>query len=135
LGATYLLLVVGYAALAEHASLAAVATASSDHRRDLAAILRHGLSRSDAEMLEEQALLSLRGQLNDAQVLILMDFGNFMRTFGDEERKAFHELHSPRFELLPPDSGSSDDEIRRWTMFQHYESGLESLGLHGAAGA
>ena len=119
----------GYAALAEEASLAAVRTPSAEERSDLAAILLHGLSRDDAEMLEEAALLSLREQLNDAQVVILMSYGNFLRTMGDDELDAFRKAHPGVFDMQPLTMGSSEEERRRWAMREHFEGQLEALGL------
>ena len=119
----------GFAALTEQASLSAVRTASAEHRKDLAELLKHGLSRSDAEMVEEQALMSLRDRLNDAQVVILMAYGSFKRTFGDTALNEFQAAHPGVFDLSPPDSGSSPDDSRRWTMLEHYERELNALGL------
>ena len=30
---------------------------------------------------------------------------------------------------MPPDSGASEDQARRWVMYRHYEDDLVSLGL------
>ena len=119
----------GFAALAEQASVSAVRTASTEHRADLAELLKHGLSRSEAEMLQEEALLSLRDRINDAQVLILMAYGNFKRTMGDTELKAFHDAHPGVFDVRSPDSGRSAEHKQRWTMLEHYEADLNALGL------
>lgn len=118
-----------FAALAEEACVSAVRTASDHHRRDLAALLRHGLSRDDAEMLEEQALLRLRTRVSDAQVVLLMSYGNFRRTMGNAELKQFWDQHPGLFDVHPPSMSSSAEERRRWTMKEHYEAELESLGL------
>lgn len=118
-----------YAALAEEASLSAVRTSSDEHRRDLASLLAHGLSKEESELLEEQALLRLRDRITDAQVLILMSYGNFSRTLGDGALKAFHASYPGLFGLSPPTMTSSAEERRRWTMRQHYETELEALGL------
>jgi len=119
----------GFAALAEQVAVSAVRTASTDHRADLAELLKHGLSSSEAEMLEEQALLSLRDRINDAQVLLLMNYSNFKPTLRDGERSAFQQMHSGLFSINPPPRGSSTEDQRRWTMREHYESELATLGL------
>lgn len=118
-----------FAALTEEASVAAVSTPSDDHRQDLAALLHHGLSRDAAELLEEHALLSLRNRITDAQVIILMSYGNFRRTMGDTELKQFWDAHPGLFSVHPPTMTSSANERRRWTMREHYEAELESLRL------
>ena len=119
----------GFAALTEEASVSAVNTASDDHRRDLSALLHHGLSREEAEMLEEQALLRLRNRIIDAQVILLMSYGNFRRTMGDTELKEFWDAHPGLFGIHPPAMDSAPEERRRWTMREHYQAELESLGL------
>jgi hypothetical protein len=118
-----------FAALTEEASVAAVSTASDEYRRDLAALLHHGLFRDDAEILEEQALLHLRDRINDAQVILLMSYGNFRQTMGDTDQQDFWDAHPGLFDVHPPLMNSSPDEIRRWTMKEHYGAELESLGL------
>jgi hypothetical protein len=54
-----------------------VRTPSDERRRDLAELLRTGLSVSDADLAGHHALLDLLGRLNEPQVLILMDHGSF----------------------------------------------------------
>ncbi len=119
----------GFAALAEDTAVAAVRTASAEHRRDLAALLVHGLSRADAEMIEEHALLELRNRLNDVQVILLMSYGNFRRMMTDPELEQFWGAHPGIFAVMPPTMTSSADERRQFTMKEHYEAGLESVGL------
>jgi hypothetical protein len=119
----------GFAALAEQATLSAVRTASDEHRTDLSELIKHGLSQSDAAMIAEEALLRLRDRLNDVQVLLLMSYGNFRRVMGDAELKAFQDAHPGVFSPSPPTKDSPDDERRRWTMREHYESEIEALGL------
>ena len=71
---------------------------------------RASLLRDDAEALEEQALLRLRDRLNDAQVILLMSYGNFRRTMGDMELRAFWDAHPGLFGVHPPTFGSSEEE-------------------------
>jgi hypothetical protein len=120
-----------FASLTEQASVAAVQTASGERRRDLAELLRTGLSRSDVELVEHHALLRLLGELNDPQILILMNYGNFRRTLSNPEREQFRKKHSEVFDVRPPTVNEPPDSenARRWTMYRHYEDGLVSLGL------
>jgi hypothetical protein len=95
-----------FSSLAEQAALAAARSASSERRRELADLLRTGFSRPDAELIEQEALLHLLEELNEAQVLILMNWGNFRHTFGEPERAEFHENMPPcstlgRLTLVP----------------------------------
>jgi hypothetical protein len=118
-----------FSSLAEQASLAAARSASSKRRRELADLLRTGFSRPDAELIEHEALLHLLERLNDAQVLILMDHGHFEPTFGNTKRQTFQAKHAGVFDVMPPDSGASEGQARRWVMYRHYEDDLVSLGL------
>lgn len=118
-----------YAHLVEQATVAAVQTASGERRRDLAELLKTGLSKSDAELVEHHALLKLLEQLNDAQILILMRHANFKSYSGNEAIASFEAAHPGVFDVRPPDSGSTDDQRRQWTMYSHYENELISLGL------
>jgi hypothetical protein len=118
-----------FASLVEEASIAAVSTASDSHRDDLTRLLKHGLSRDQADLIEEQALMRLRNRLNDAQVILLMSYGNFKRTMGDAELKEFWDQHPGLFSAHPPTMTSPPEERRRWTMREHYAAELEALSL------
>ncbi len=114
--------------MAEAAALAAVRSASSARRRELAALLVHGLSRSDTELVEEQALLRLLEQLNDPQVIILVFKGAFSDAMNDSVRDAFYEKH-PEVFVRAPSMSDPPEGVRRWTMYEHYQDGLAALGL------
>lgn len=118
-----------YAALAEEACVSAVRTPSDEHRRDLAGLLATGLSLDEARLLEAQALLRLRESITDAQVILLMSYGNFRRTMNDPELEEFRAKHPALFGLVPPVMTSTDDEIRQWAMNEHYRAELATLGL------
>jgi hypothetical protein len=63
-----------YAAVAEASFLAAVRTASSARRGDLAGLLKTGLSKTEAELVGHEAFVRLLDGLNDAQVIILASY-------------------------------------------------------------
>jgi hypothetical protein len=120
-----------YSSLVEQASLGAVRSASSRRRGDFAELLRTGLTLDDAAVIEHEALLRLLERLNDAQVLVLMSYGSFRQQYaGSPELKAFIAAHPGVFDIEAPTFGSSDEDAeRRWTMREHYESELKTLGL------
>jgi hypothetical protein len=119
-----------YAALAEEATLAAVRTPSDERRRDLAELLRTGLSVSDADLVGHHALLDLLGRLNEPQLLILMDHGSFEPMFSNPARDAFEAQHPGVFDIHPPSLGdTSDDDAGRWTLHEHYINELVASGL------
>lgn len=118
----------GFAAVTEQAAVAAAQAPSSQRRRELAELIKSGLSRPESEMIEHEALLRLLGELNDAQVLILVSYGNFRHRLNDKEYMAFIETY-PNVFVRQPHSLSDPERLRLWTMFQHYEAGLISSGL------
>jgi len=118
-----------YSALAEQAAVAAVQTPSHERRRDLAELLRTGLSTADAELLEHHALLRLLTDLNDVQVILLMGYGSFRQTMGNSALGAFYQQHPGVFDLAPPVMDSSVDDRRRWAMHEHYIDDLIAKGL------
>jgi hypothetical protein len=87
------------------------------------------LSRPEAELLEHEALLRLLERLNDAQVLILMNYGSFKQSQGDPARTAFRQKHANVFDTRPPNQGAPDEERRRWTMYRLFEDELVMLNL------
>jgi hypothetical protein len=78
-----------FAALTEEVSVAAVRTPSSERRRDLAELLRTGLTKSDVQLLDHLPLLKLLDDLNEPQIFILMAHG-FSGSFNDPAMIAFH---------------------------------------------
>jgi len=111
-------------------ALAAVRTPSAERRRDLADLLNFGLSREDAELVGIQALLKLLEQLNDPQVLILMFYGSFSRSYGNPERDAFWRKHSEVLDASAPSLGDHDEAAtRRWSLNQHYQNSMVTLGV------
>jgi len=117
-----------YASLVEQVTLAAVRAADRNRRRDLADLLRTGLSRTDAELLGHEALLRLLDRLNEMQIIVLISYA-FQPTFNDPEYQAFAELHPGVFDLEPPTLGDSEDKLAPWALREHYELELKTLGL------
>jgi hypothetical protein len=117
-----------YASLVEQATLAAVRAADRNRRRDLADLLRTGLSRAEAELLGHEALLRLLERLNEVQIIILIGYA-FRPTYNDPEYQAFAELHPGVFDLAPPTLGDSEDTQAPWALREHYELELKTLGL------
>lgn len=118
-----------YGSLAEQATLSAVRSASSQRRKDLAEILRTGLTLDEAATIEHEALLRLLDRLNDAEIIVLMRHGSFRQTLNNPELAAFDAEHPGVLGVEPPTLADSDEVIRRWTMRQHYEAELVALGL------
>jgi hypothetical protein len=107
----------------------AVRTPSDERRQRLADLLHRGLSASDLDLVERQALLRLLEQLNDEQNLILMKFGSFRQVEGDVDRVQFIQKHRATLAVEEPAIGDGEEVRRRWTMFSFYVDGLVSRGL------
>jgi len=118
-----------FAAVVEEAAVSAVRTLSDEHRRDLAWLVANGLSLDEARLLDTQALLRLRDRITDAQVILLMSYGNFKRAMNDPELSAFQSKHPGLFARTPPTMSSSAEERREWSMSEHYRAELETIGL------
>ena len=117
-----------YATFAEQVMVVAVRTSSRERHRDLAELLRTGLSKSDADLVRHQTVLNLLERLNDVQILILMRYGSFGGTFGDPELSDFLAVHRDAFPEHPTLNASEDARLA-WNLYQHYEGELLQLGL------
>jgi hypothetical protein len=117
-----------FASFVEQATVAAVRQPSVQRRRDLAELVKSGLSRNDVEMIEHEAILRVLERLNDVQLLILMRYGAFRRSFGNPELEAFVHAHADVFPN-PPTYGDNDDTLRRWAMYSVFEDELVQLNL------
>ena len=119
-----------FAALVEETSVTAVRSASATRREDLAALLVNSLSKADAEMVAQQALLRILDALNDPQVLILMRYGSFGNRHNNPELEAFVRQHPEVFGAKPPAMGDHDEEnARKYGMYRYYKEAMVALGV------
>ena len=119
-----------YASLVEEVTVQAVRTPSDDRRLALVELLRTGLSRSDAELIDHQALLRILENINDPQILILMKHGSFSQAMHDTARAAFIAQHASTLDVRPPALGDDDDDQqRRWAIHVYYVDDLIARGL------
>lgn len=116
-----------YAAFTEQVMVAAVRTPSRERHRDLAELLRTGLTKSDADLVRHQTLLTLLDRLNNVQIIILVGYGDFADP-GGPDRLKFFETHRDAFPE-PSAMNSTADEAVAWDMYRHYESELLRVGL------
>ncbi|HOO50825.1 MAG TPA: hypothetical protein PLK94_05995 [Alphaproteobacteria bacterium] len=101
--------------------------AISDERKDyIAALIKNSLSDEELKHLEYKKLLSLLGQINDLEILILKSYSLYQ---GDDEYDDFWEKHEKA--LMPPSAtlGSSQEEFDRDAIFEAHENHLVSLNL------
>lgn len=98
---------------------------SEERREEIAAVLEHSLTDDELEHIQKKTLLSLLGELNDAEVLILKSYGFRSQA----ERREFYEKHGEVIQAPPVSLGSSQEEIDRGAIHGAFRSKLISLGL------
>ena len=101
--------------------------ALSEERKDyIASLLKNSLTDEALKHIEYKRLLSLLGELNDLEVLILKS--HTLRR-GQPEHDEFWEAHEGA--LTPPFAhmGSTEEEIDKHTIYQTHNLHLTNLGL------
>ncbi|MDY0088579.1 MAG: hypothetical protein RBS78_08550 [Coriobacteriia bacterium] len=97
---------------------------SEERLQYIACLVAEGVSQEDEEYLHLKKMLSILGNLNDAEILFLVFYGKF----GDEQR-AFMEQHKdvlyPKWAAMQ----SSDQEHEAALLQSAFKSHLAELGL------
>jgi hypothetical protein len=102
-----------------------VARALTEERKKyIASIIKNSLSEEQVEYVEYKKLLSLLGELNDIEVIILNSHERFH--MDDQE---FFEKHKAILTSPPAHLGSSQEEVDKATIYQTYKHHLARLGL------
>jgi hypothetical protein len=101
-------------------------TSSQDRRHRLAALLRNSLTHDEIAHEQERKLLSILGQLNDAELIILGYFGTDMV---GEKADEYLRRHGDLVMAPMLETGMSDEESHDETMKQEYRTTLNRLGL------
>lgn len=102
------------------------ARAMSDERRDyIASLLKNSISREDLAHIEQKKLLSLLGELNDAEVLTLKLHS--LRSI--PLKSEFAEQHAELFLAETAHLGSPRNIVDRQTLRSSYNQKLIQLGL------
>lgn len=103
-----------------------MAKAVTEERKEyIASIIKSSLSEEQMEYVEYKKLLSLLGELNDIEVIILTSY----ERYHTDDRNDFFEKHQAI--LTPPDVhfGSSQEALDKATIYQTYKHHLARLGL------
>ena len=98
---------------------------SSERLQEIAAVLESGLRQGDASKVDHKFILSLLGELNDVEIVLLAAKGKSSR----DGVRAFHEKHAEVLDRVPPTFGSSRDVLDKEALRLGMESHLERLGL------
>jgi hypothetical protein len=103
------------------------ARALTDGRREhIAALLENSLSGEDLDHLQEKQLLSLLGQLNDAELIILKYLGLDLDPRGS---RAFFDEHQETIMRPMVFAGSPQQDVDRSAVHATYREHLRRLGL------
>jgi hypothetical protein len=109
----------------EEGMIQASKSTSDDRREYLALLIANGLSDKAIEYGETRRLLTILGDLSDAEIISLRY--HLVRTIGGDEE--FREKHKKFLMNTPVTSGSSQDEKDKAALKDNYKEHLISLGL------
>lgn len=103
------------------------ARALTDERKEyIASLLKNSLTGEDLDHLQEKQLLSLLGEINDAELIILRSYG---LDLDPQAHREFIETHQDTIQGPLAVLGSSQEEAARSAIHQTYRSHLQRLGL------
>lgn len=99
---------------------------SKERKEYIASLLKNSLTDDDLKHIEYKRLLSVLGELNDIEVLILKSHTMY---HGQPEHEEFWKSHKSA--LTPPlaHMGSTQEEIDKHTIYQTHHLHLANLGL------
>lgn len=115
-----------YVDLIEDCFIQASRALSEERKEYIASLLKNSLTDDDLRHIEYKRMLSLLGELNDLEVLILKSYTMYR---GRPEHDGFWKTHKDV--LAPPLAyiGSSQEEIDKYTIFQTHRTHLANMGL------
>ncbi|MCQ4288730.1 hypothetical protein NA647_14955 [Pseudomonas stutzeri] len=103
------------------------ARALSEERKDyIASLLKNSLTNDRLEYIENKRLLSILGQLNDLEIIILK---SYTLHHGEPDSEEFFKIHQDS--LQPPGAvlGSTQEDLDKHVLHQTHKTHLASLGL------
>lgn len=112
--------------LIEDSFIQASRALSEERIEYIASLLKNSLTHDQLKHIEYKRLLSILGELNDLEVLILKS--HVLRR-GEPEYEEFWETHDTALNPRPTNVGSTQEEIDKHTIYKSHTSHLFSLGL------
>lgn len=104
-----------------------VSRALTDERKDyIAALIKNSLTDEQLQHIEYKKLLSILGQVNDIEILILIPHTLYR---GNPEYSEFMNKHESTLTAPLAHLGSGQDEIDKATIYQTYRDHLVDLRL------
>lgn len=116
----------GFVDLFEDGTFQAARALSPERRERIAALLKNSLTNDDLDHIQEKQLLTLLGELNDAELIILQSYG---LTLDPEAAQEFVERHQETIRGPLAFMGSPQSEADRRAVHETYRARLARLGL------
>jgi flagellar biosynthesis regulator FlbT len=105
--------------------LTQAAKAMTDERRSyIASLLTNSITNEQLSHVEEKKLLSLLGELNDAEILMLKSY-----SLRSDKRREFAQLHQDLFAPIHRSLGAPQSNIDKGALRDSYRARLVELGL------
>lgn len=112
--------------LFEDGAFQAAKALTDERRRHIAALLKSSLATVNLDHIQEKQLLSILGQLNDAELVILKHFGLDM---DPRQAEAFFDEHEETIRSPMVVMGSPQEDADRGAVHQTHRNHLRRLGL------
>ena len=112
--------------LVEDCFIQASRALSEERKEYIASLLKNSLTDKELKHIEYKRLLSILGELNDLEILILKSQTMYQ---GQPGHKEFWEVHKDALEPPSAHMGSTQEEIDKYTIHQTHKLHLASLGL------
>ena len=104
--------------------------ALTDERLEyIASLLKNSLTDEELEHIEKKKLLSLLGELNDAEIIWLKNYSYSIRSLSSKQYKSFYENHKNVLESIGVTFGSGQEQIDKDALQKSYKENLLKLGL------
>lgn len=116
--------------LLEDGFIQATRALTEDRTGYIAALLKNSLTNEELEHIEYKRLLTLLGQLNDAEIIILISY-SYTRFMGEEDLETTEFFNKHDDLLTEPDlyMGSTQIEQDKHTLYHTHRTHLVNLGL------
>jgi hypothetical protein len=102
---------------------------SKERLEYIASLLKNSLTDEELGHIEKKKLLSLLGELNDAEIIWLKNYSYSIRSFSSEEYKNFYENHKNVLEPIGVTFGSGQEQVDKDALQKSYKENLLKLGL------
>lgn len=99
---------------------------TEERRKNIAAILKYSLYEGEINHLRAKELLSLLGELNDAQIIILKSKGF---DYAGPEAETFYEQHRAVLQAPLLFDGADEEDYDNHALHQAFVNDLQRLGL------